>query len=287
MRLMGVIAALVLLASVLAFAAPMGKPGPATTAPAATVTKTMTPVVDANIIQKRARVMSAVSQGMGARGMGAANYNVVRNKFMNMYNVMKKTAQMAQQKYQEWYRYRMMYLNGEVNDEVYLQKTKEFITSLITATVERLNALIEENLVDENAQYIVERLTELNSVVMEINDINELRTLYQEEIKPLIEEAKTYFQEAYAGTGLVLMEGAVNQLEVWVQKVLLWAERSGIDANTLQPYIDELNNIKAEILSLKEQYLQGTITFDELLAKLKELKTRITEIYNEIRQLLR
>ncbi len=190
----------------------------------------------------------------------------------------------------QWLHYRKLYLKGEVNDEVYLEKSKEFLETAITIAVKRLETIKESNLADNNIDELISQLQELNTKVAEVNDLNTLRSLYKDEIRPALITTDHIIRAYYGTVSLMAMTGAVMKIDVGVHRILVVLQRHGIDINkdkNVQAILSKLEELRSKLIDLRESYASGKISGKEFLERLKELRDEIQRTIMELRSLLR
>ena len=217
----------------------------------------------------------------------AFRWNTVARRF---HESLRETFLAYHRAFLSWLHYRKLYIKGEINDEVYLEKSKEFVETAITMTVKRLESIKEANLPEDNIGELIAQLKEVNTTVSEVNDLNTLRTLYREEIRPLLIAANEVIRAYYGVVDLMAMNGAVMKIDVSVQRIITALQRRGIELNkdkNVQAMLAHLNELKDRIMELREAYLSGKITGKEFLEELKKLRDEIQRTVMELRSLLR
>lgn len=268
MRTLGVLLAVLLLGY--AFAAPMGPGGPggATDAPRGPVTERYT-------------VMEKIGKGYGYGGPVVAGERG-RVMAMRMEQVMKQSMYRVQNRYTEWMEIRNQFMAGLVDENTYLETTKTFITELIDTTIERLTVIYEETN-DENVATLIDQLEAVKTDLENRTDLTSLRDYYRTVVKPILSDATELVKEYYAGSVIMAFDGVIYKLENTYSKIKLWVERVGADVD-LTVYESEINTIKAEIEQLKEAYLNGEVTADEVLSQLRNIRERINSLFAELRR---
>ena len=188
----------------------------------------------------------------------------------------------------EWLNYRQLYLRGEIDENVYLEKTKEFLQTAISVAIKRLETLQDTNAEDTNVDELINVLIELNVTVSSVNDLNTLRALYREEIKPLLEVVKEITKEYYSAVSFMAMTGVVIRAEVALKKMEHFF-RMGIarETNEIRALMNHIKQIKEEIEELKQSYLDGEISGEDFLTRLKELRDELRAVIEEIRNAMK
>ena len=205
------------------------------------------------------------------------------------HEVLRKTFMEYRKEFLHWLHVRGMYLRGEVNSDLYLNETKRFLTTAITVYVNRLESLKENNLADEHVAELIAALKEVNNQIEEVNDLNTLRNLYKETVRPLLISAHKTVREYYGMVSLMAMTGVVVKVEVGLKRMTALLERMGIDVNKeprLKEAMARIDALKRRIEELKTAYIEGNISGKEFLEQLKELRRDVQRNLMELRKLI-
>ena len=228
-------------------------------------------------------------------------YEHMAQAYMRVNDVIAKTAHQFHLAEERWLQVRKMYLRGEVNDQVYLSATKEFLLTAIQATAERVKAF-EQVSTDLNVNATVNAdLNKLLQLAQEVNaaqSIDEIRAIYPE-IRELIQKInrETVLKD-YAQLTVMYGESITIQLQVAAARLTaisteLNAEGK-LDQNTqatIEGIFAQIAQVQDEFNKLKLELQEGNIDTATFLKSVAELRAQIREIYKEIvdlyRQMLR
>ncbi len=250
--------------------------------------------LDVNAIIQRAREKRAEVRRMIERGMQKMEeWRRVAQRYREIAQRVRETAAMYRERLQEWYRYRRMFLEGNIDEAEYVEKTKEMLYAAIDATIQRLQIIAQYH-PEANVENAIARLEELKAELNGVTDLNTLRELYRESILPVLRENQRMFFHFYAVQTLDAAESIVVRLDVAAARLAVFVDRAkalGVYDENMDAQVNtvlaEIEAVKTELNSIRTELEQGTITETEYLQKIAELRREIYRIYMEIRDLLR
>ena len=250
--------------------------------------------LDVNAILERVRAKRAEVRRMIEMGLRKMDeWKRVAQRYREIAMKVRETARMYRARLREWLRYRRMFLEGNIDEEEYIVKTKEMLYAAIDATIQRLQ-LIDQYHPEANVENAIARLEELKAEINGVRDLNTLRELYRESILPVLREDQRMFFRFYARRTLDAAESIVVRLDVAAARLAAFVDRAkalGVYDENMDAQVNtilaEIEAAKDELNSVRTELEQGTIKEAEYLQKIAELRREVYRIYMEIRDLLR
>ncbi len=277
---------------------PQAKISAAVRARIETALKRLAPEVNAERVIERAMAHRQSAGRIIARAEEIARehrQNMFRYKHIN--DAMRKTAEQIRVQMSEWMRVRAEFQKGQIDENTYFTKTKEFLLTAIDATIERLEAIKETVDNESLISAIDNRISELQNLkekVLSAETLDDLRAIYPEIRSKIYAIQKEYVLRAYAHSTVEIANSILKQLDVAAARLSATVESmkengtydENIDAKVTEIYA-KIETIRTELNTLSQQIDSGEIDFQQFVQEIRTLRKNIREVYYDIRTLYR
>jgi len=210
-------------------------------------------------------------------------------------DVIRETAERFRQSRQEWWQIRQQYLAGELDENAYFEKTRDFLLVAIDVVTTRLESIKTAANTAVTTSEIDERISELEQLKSEVNSakaLEELRVVYPRLQEKMVEVQRNVVFRNYARMSFGLCKSIAARLDVAAARLAAVADRlratsiydEDLDARITAVFA-MIDNLRDEFNAYRARVESKEVGVREFAQEMERIREQIRDVHREIRDL--